>query len=256
MGATQASAFGRSPAQWADRTAGRWFFTAVATVSLLISIAAFGPAIVHPEHRPGTFNWLSVVHGLLYFLWLVIFVVQTLLVQVRKVSIHRTLGTASMFLAAAMVVTGYIAVVAMTRRGFDFSGDLALSTDPLGPINQMIFPLSEAFEFGLLVFAGYIWRRNLASHKRLMLFATIAILPGAFAHFVGYHYPLHAHPWFLNMAVLLSLTVPALYDLIRFHRIHPVSLWVGAGLFSANAAINNYIGASGLWHRVAEWMIR
>jgi hypothetical protein len=256
MGATQASGIRQSPATWADRTAGRWFFTAAASASLLISIASFGPAIVHPEHRPGTFDWLSVVHGLLYFLWLLIFVVQTLLVQVRKVSLHRTLGTASMFLAAAMVVTGYIAVVAMTRRGFDFSGDLALSTDPLGPVSQMIFPLSEAFEFGILVLAGYIWRRNPAAHKRLMLFATIAILPGAFAHFVGYYYPLHAHPWLLNTPVLLVLTVPALYDFIQFRRIHPVSLWVGAGLFTANAAINNWIGASNWWHRLAEWMIR
>jgi hypothetical protein len=44
--------------------------------------------------------------------------------------------------------------VVMTRRGFDLSGDLNLSHDPLGPVGQIIFPLLDIFEFGILVAAG------------------------------------------------------------------------------------------------------
>jgi hypothetical protein len=161
-----------------------------------------------------------------------------------------------MFLAAAMVAAGYAATIAMTRRGFDLSGELYLSTDPFGPIGQMIFPLVDVFEFGILVAAGYFYRRNLPAHKRLMLFATIAILPGAFAHYVGHFYPRHTHPNLIIPMVLVSCASSAVYDLIRFRRIHPVSLWVGGGIFAIDTLCNNLIGPSATWHRFAEWLIR
>jgi hypothetical protein len=66
--------------------------------------------------------------------------------------------------------------------GFDLSGDLKLSHDPLGPVGQIIFPLLDIIEFGVLVAAGFFYRRRAAIHKRIMLFATLAMLPAPFAH--------------------------------------------------------------------------
>jgi hypothetical protein len=243
-------------APWIDHTAGRWFYAAIAALCILISTAAFGPSMADTSNRLGSATWLSVTHGILFFAWLVIFLVQTLLVQTKKVAIHRTLGTATMFLAAAMVVVGYCAAIAMTRRGFDLSGDLGLPTDPLGPVGQIIFLLVDIIEFGILVAAGYIYRRNLAAHRRLMLLATMAIMPGSFAHVLGHFVPRHTHPGLIIPLVLTSCAVSAVYDLVRFHRIHPVSLWIGGGMFGIDTLCYNIIGPSAAWHRFAAWLIR
>jgi len=253
---THMSTTNQEKRSWTDRTAGRWFYTAIAAAAMLISLAAFVPSMADTSSRPGGASLLSVTHGILFFAWLVIFLAQTLLVQVRKVSIHRTLGTASMFLAAAMVITGYFAAVAMTRRGFDLSGDLNLPGDVLGPHGQIIFLLVDIIEFALLVAAGYIWRRNIAAHRRLMLFATLAILPGSFAHVIGHFSADHTHSRLIIPFVAVSCAVSAVYDLIRFRRIHPVSLWVGLAIFTIDGFCNNHLGPSVGWHHFVDWLVR
>ena len=244
------------PRTWTDRTAGRWFYAAMAAAAVLITIGSFTPSIAQPANRLGGYTWLSVTHGILFSAWLIIFLIQTLLVQTKKIAIHRTLGTASMFLAAAMVLFGYMAQITMTRRGFDLSGDLGIKNYLTGPLGQMLFPLLDIFEFGILVAAGYVYRRNLAAHKRLMLFATMAILPGSFAHIIGHYAVLRAHPNLIIPMVALSLAISGLYDLIRFHRIHPVSFWIGGGMFGIDTLCNNIIGPSAAWHRFAAWLVR
>ncbi|HXB62215.1 MAG TPA: hypothetical protein VNU94_05120 [Acidobacteriaceae bacterium] len=243
-------------APWTDHTAGRWFYAAMAAAAVLITLGSFTPSIAYPKHRLGGYTWLTVTHGILFATWLVVFLVQTLLVRGRKISLHRTLGTASLFLAAAMIVFGYMAQIVMTRRGFDFSGDLGVKNYPIGPLGQMLFPLLDILEFGILVAAGYFYRRNIAAHKRLMLFATAAILPGSFAHIVGHYAVLRAHPNSIIPMVALSLAASAIYDLLRFHRIHPVSFWIGGGMFGIDTLCNNIIGPSAAWHRFAAWLIR
>jgi hypothetical protein len=224
----------------------------MAVACILISIASFGPSIADQSHRLGGFTILAAAHGILFSAWLLVFLAQTLLVQTGRIKLHRTLGTASMCLAAAMVVLGYTAAIAMTRRGFDLSGDLSLSTDKLGPVNQIIFPLLDILEFGILIIAGYLYRRSPAIHKRLMLFATVAILPAPFAHFLGH---MHLKQGLVVPFILASLAASGIYDLIRFRRIHPVSLVLGILLFVIDNLCAIVIGPSAAWHRFATWLI-
>lgn len=252
MDAAQASAATR----WSDRSAGRWFYASMAIACIVFSIAAFGPSILNPVARLGSFTFIVAAHGIVFFVWLFIFLIQTLLVQTRKINIHRALGTASIFLAAVMVVLGYVTAIAMTRRGFDLSGDLGLKNDPLGPVGQIIFPLLDIFEFGILVAAGYLYRRRSDFHRRLMLFATIAMMPAPFAHFFGHSVVLRTRGGFVVIPIAISLASSAVYDFIRFRRIHPVSLWLGSALLILDVLCAAVIGPSAIWHRFADWLIR
>ncbi len=244
-----------SPGRWVDKTTDRWFYAGMAVVFILIAIASFAPSIADPENRLGSLTWVVAAHGSVFFAWLLIFLAQTLLVQTGRVAIHRSLGTASMFLAAAMVVLGYVTTIEMTRRGFDLSGDLGLNSDPLGPVGQMIFPLLDVFEFGILVAAGYWYRRRSDIHKRLMLFAVIAMLPAPFAHFIGHSPLLRTHGAVVIIPIAISLAASGIYDFIRFRRIHPVSLWLGIALFVIDNLCAVVIGPSAAWRRFAEWLI-
>lgn len=246
---------GSQRSRWADKQSGHWFYTSMATACLLVSIAAFTPAIIYPDHRLGTSSWLVAAHGSLFFLWLIVFLAQALLIKRHSYRTHRRVGTASASLAVAMVAVGYVTVIAMTRRGFDFSGDLDLAHDPLGPVNQMIFPLLDIVEFALLIAAGYALRRKSDYHKRLMLFATIALLPAPFAHFIGHVPSLKAHAVIVVIPVFFSLVASAVYDLVAFRRVHPVSLWIGLGMFILDNLSATVIGHSVLWTRVAQKLV-
>ncbi|RZU39423.1 hypothetical protein [Edaphobacter modestus] len=251
MNTTQTLTAGR----WVDKTADRWFYAGMAVVFILISIASFAPSIVNPENRLGPLTWLVAAHGIVFFAWLLIFLVQSLLIQTGRVAIHRRLGTASMFLAAGIVVLGYVTTIVMARRGFDLSGDLGAKSNPLGIAGQTIFPLGNLFEFGILVAAGYWYRRQSDIHKRLMLFAIVVLMPAPFAHFIGHSPLLRTHPAAAILPIALSLAASGIYDLIRFRRIHPVSLWVGIALFAIGNLSAFVIGPSAAWRRFAEWLI-
>ena len=246
---------GRQVSRWLSKQSDHWFYPGMAIACLITSIAAFAPAIVYSNQRLGSSSGLVIAHGGLFFLWLVLFLVQTLLIRHGSYRAHRQLGTASALLAASMIVVGYAATIAMTRRGFDFSGDLDLKHDPLGPVNQMIFPLLDIAEFGLLVVAGYVFRRRSDYHKRLMLFATLALLPAPFAHFIGHVPALKAHGTVVVLFIFISLAASAVYDLIAYRRVHPVSLWLGLGMFVLDNLSATVIGPSHLWTRIAQALI-
>jgi hypothetical protein len=251
MNATQVSIPNRS----IDRSAGRWFYAFMAAVAVGISIVAFAPSIAYPAGRLGPLTPLAMIHGFVFFAWLMVFLTQTILVETRKIDIHRTLGTASMVLAAGMIVVGYETTVALARRGYDLSGDLGgkPGAGGLNVLGQMIFPLSDIFMFAVLIAAGYIYRRRAAAHKRLMLFATLTLMPAPFGHLIGHFAVLRSHSLIIVPLIAISLGLSAVYDRIFLGRIHPLSLWLAISIF----VIDNVcavVAPSAAWQQIAGWL--
>lgn len=239
------------PRSWVDRTPTRWFYFLAAVMFLAIAAASFGPSAADRSHALAPFTWLIIVHAISLVLWLILFVVQTFLVQTKSFRLHRRLGTASMLLAAIVVVLGYATAVAMLRRGFDISGELGGRMSADKEAQGFLFPVLDITEFGLLVMAGYFVRYRAAAHKRLMLFATVAMLPAPFAHLVGHNPALGANPAIMLVFLLGSVVASGVYDIVRFRRIHPVSLWLGLGLFVVDLLCAIVVGPSSAWQAIA-----
>lgn len=241
--------------RWIDRTGTRWFYLAAAGAFLLIAVASFGPEILDGSHNLAPYTWLVIAHGASFTAWLIVLVVQTMLIQSGGYAVHRRVGAASMALAALMVVLGYATAIAMVRRGFDITGSLGGRMDRGSQINALIFPLVDIVEFGILVTMGYLWHRTPAAHKRLMLFATVALLPAPFAHFIGHSVSLRAHPAVVLLPIAVTLIATGAYDLVRFRRIHPISLWLGIGLFLVDNLCATIVAPSAAWHEFANWLV-
>jgi len=242
------------PRSWVDRTPTRWFYFLAAVMFLIIAAGSFGPSAADRSHALAPFTWLIIAHAISVVLWLILLIVQTFLIQTRSFLLHRQLGKASMLLAAILVVLGYAAAIAMLRRGFDISGDLGGRMTPAKEAAGFLFPMLDITEFGLLVAAGYFARRRAAAHKRLMLFATVAMLPAPFAHLVGHNPMLGANPAIMLVLLLASVLISAVYDLIRFRRIHPLSLWLGLGLFVVDLLSATVVGPSAAWQAIAAFL--
>src|SRR5712691_5054605 len=102
----------------------RRFYIGMALCTIMIVVLGFAPSIIDASERNAPLTSLVVVHSLVAIIWLALFLAQTTLVAMRRTAIHRRLGIAAVLLALVMVVLGYMAAIAMARRGFDLSGDL------------------------------------------------------------------------------------------------------------------------------------
>jgi len=109
------------------------------------------------------------LHGLVFFGWMALLVTQSLLVNVKNVRLHRSLGTFGIAHAAVLVVLGLL-ITTLSASSPEFSDDgyglMYLS---------LVAPLSFTAIFSLAIRAV----RIPAVHRNLMLLATLGILmPG------------------------------------------------------------------------------
>jgi len=154
----------------------RWFFTGMALAMLVVACAGFVPSLVQTSRRHAPVSSLVGLHGILFFAWLTIFLVQSRLASAGMVAFHRKVGFAAACVLTFMVPLACATTIGMVRRGFDLSGDLRIEGDP---------PAEAALQFGwLLVFsvlmiAALAYRRRPDVHSRLILFANIALMPAA-----------------------------------------------------------------------------
>jgi hypothetical protein len=232
----------------------RWFFTGMAIAMLVTSAVGFMPSLVHTAGRRAPLSLLAAAHGIVFFVWLLVFLVQSRLVATRRVALHRRLGVAAVFLAALMVPLAYATTAAMVRRGFDLSGDLRIDHDPL---YESIFPYGDITIFAVLVIAALAYRRRPEIHKRLMLFANIILMPAPLAHFIGHT------PWLASLPPVIILVPISMFliaavarDYFLKRRIHPLTLALAIFLFLSGPLRAGSIGPSAGWHQFANWLAR
>lgn len=230
----------------------RWFYLAVALVSIMTVLAGFGPAIIETSGRNAPITLLAEAHGIASFTWLLIFLSQATLIATQRTALHRRLGMASAVVAFALVVTGYETTVAMARRGFDLSGDLGFKSHTLS-----IGPLSNLVTFSILVAAGYWYRRQSQIHKRLMVLAILGgLMPAPLAHLIGHSpFPHQMQAVSLLVLILVFLFASAAYDRFSLGRFNRVSLWGAIVIFVWDVVVI-LVGHSAAWHQFGNWLVR
>ena len=241
-----------APTQKAPHAGRTRFYVTMSFVAIAIATAGFLPGLLNSAGRLAPVTPLVAVHGVVSFAWLILFFVQTALVTAGRTDLHRRLGIATAALIIPMIMLGYFSAIAMTRRGFDLSGDLNIKSNPLF---QLIFPLGDLVVFGGLAGAALLFRRRPEVHKRLMLMGVMGpLMVAPVAHFTGHNLRSAPNAFIPIFGVLLL--VPAIYDRIRFGSFHPVTLWGGLAIFFFGNIRATMIGPSTAWHEFAAWLIR
>ena len=244
------------------RAVGRWFFVGMALVMIATSIAGFLPAIIQPATRRAPLTLLAEAHGIAFFMWLFLYLAQSLLVATGRLDLHRTLGMASIVLLAAMIPLGFTTTTAMIRRGFDLSGDQGIGPQADGQTltdapTATVFNFVALLTFLILAVTAISYRRRPAVHKRLMLFASISLMVAPIAH-LGGHIKLSPPTFAAAYTILytLFLLAPIAFDYLTEKRVRFLTTGLAIGLFASQALQAFVIGPSVAWHRLAEWMSR
>jgi len=155
------------------RRAARWFFVRMAGACAFVAFAGFAPTF-WLQLPAGTFvgSPLLHLHGLLFSAWMLFLLLQTTLAASGRVAHHRAWGLIGVSLATAMVLVGFAVAnnVLATRLAAGF-GDRARAFH--------IASTSMITLFGIFVVGAIVCVSRPEVHKRLMLLATISILPPA-----------------------------------------------------------------------------
>ena len=180
------------------------FFPGLALLILGIVLTGFGRSyFLAGMIRANLPNRLVHVHGAVFVSWILLLVVQPWLVAARKVTWHRRLGLLSLILLPAMSVLGVLTLFGLIRRAQPDEGPEMLLVGDLEILTLFVF----------LTCWGLLARRDAASHKRLMILGTIAIMGPAIDRWD------FGIPATLGIIFALPLIVLA-YDLWVLKRVH------------------------------------
>jgi hypothetical protein len=159
------------------------------------------------------------LHGIVFTSWVALFLTQTTLVAANRVDIHRRLGTAGAAIAALMILVGTATAIIRAKM---------VNASPGGPspLAFLTIPLGDMLVFASLAGTGLYFRRRTDVHKRLMLLATISILPAAIARLPFAFIQEAGLLAFFGLADLLIVAC-LIYDRVAHGRFQRATLWGG-----------------------------
>ena len=183
------------------------------------------------------------VHGAMFTAWIVLFAVQASLVAAGRAELHRRIGPFGAVLAFAMVVAGTFGALIAAGRATGFVGI------PVPPLQFLAIPIFDIILFSAFVWLGIAKRRNLQSHKRWMLLATLNLVTAAIARWPGVT-PLGPLAFFgLTDLFVVAL---AIWDFGTRGRLHPATLWGGLLIIGSQPLRLVVSGTEG-WLAFAHW---
>lgn len=180
----------------------------------LVPLIAFPLHAILQPHRLPPMRMELHIHAVSCGMWFMLVIGQSLLISNRKHKIHQKLGWASNGLAVIIVASGVMITVQFYDRTDFFA-----------------FYLGSLVSFGMFALffvCGLVWRRSPAFHRRMMIFATISLMPAALnrvAFLIGFSPGASGPIW-----IVLAMLVPV-YDLITMRRLTTgsvvgIAVWV------------------------------
>jgi len=222
----------------------RMFYMTMAFAILIVIFVGFSRTFyLRPYYFSERLIPLLIVHGTIFSSWIALYVTQTALVASKNTRLHMKLGVASLVIAPLMLLVGtYTALVR------------AKGPSPIPDVNPLAFltiPLGDMLVFGILFSAAYYYRKKLDTHKRLMLLASIALLPAGVArwpfHFIETGGPLV----FYGLADLFILPC-LIFDIVTRGKPHRATV-IGGLLIIVSHPLRLIIGGTHAWIAFATW---
>lgn len=192
----------------------KYFYFCMSLVVATVVVAGFSrtvdASLIHANPARPLLLW---IHGAAFSSWVVLFIAQSGLVRVHKVSVHRFIGWFGAGLAAVMVPLGFVIAVIMAR--FD-----TVVLHQTGADAFLAIPFCDMIVFGTCVGLAIYWRRRPDFHRRLLFIGTCQLLDAGFGRFAflfdhNLFYP------FLDLLIVLGMV----RDLVVEGRVHKVYLY-------------------------------
>jgi len=223
----------------------RLFYPGMVVAIVITVFAGFSRTFyLRPHFQTQPLIPLLVLHGVVFSSWIVLLITQTTLIAAKRTRTHMRLGIAGGVLASLMIIIGTVTALVRANGPSPVPG--------VNPLSFLTIPLGDMLVFAILVGSAFYFRRRADMHKRLMLLATIGILPAAVARlpfaFIQQYGPLA----FFGLSDLFI--VPCLvYDLVTRGRPHRATV-LGGALIVISHPLRLIIGGTHAWLAFATWL--
>jgi hypothetical protein len=223
----------------------KYFYLCMSLLIAAVVVYGFSHTIenklIHGNPRRPILLW---VHAVLFSSWLAFYIAQSVLVRIRNVKLHRTIGWAGVALGTSMVVVGFWVAVVMAR--FDTSQLHRANRDAF-----LIVPLFDIVTFAICFGLAILLRKNPERHRRLMLIATCVLTGAAFGRMPLMHGPLYFYGCVDGLILLGSLR-----DLAVSRRVHTVYMIAIPLLVAAQTAVSQvFLHRTAFWMRIAHGLL-
>jgi uncharacterized membrane protein len=194
---------------------------------------------------------ILLVHIAAFAAWMALLTVQVLLIETRRLALHRKLGLLGLLLLPVMIVSAI---------GAEIYSQRFYSPRFPGNLNFFVAPLMQMIAFGLLAAGAFLRRGDAAAHKRLILLATSIILVAAYNRWWGEALYERFGDGFWGMIVHnfagpdLLILIAMLYDLLTRGRVHRVYLIAAPAILAAELAAS-VIYHSAFWPGVVRSLV-
>jgi hypothetical protein len=203
------------------------FFVVYAIVMLLLVVAGFSRTYyLRPLFSAEQLPIYLQVHGALLTGWFTLFLFQSILIRQRRASTHQLFGVIGCVIAVAVVIITLFTLVnvypflAASGHDIDLAGTARMA--------QIIRDLFLVSAFPVFFTLAVVFRHRSQAHKRLMLLASISLLPAAVGRIFRWPAFSDIPEAPATFAVMLSLIVAvAVHDIVIRKRVHPVVAWGG-----------------------------
>jgi hypothetical protein len=225
------------------------FYVTIALIAAAIVFAGFARTFFfNAFFAHGYLGTLRIVHGTVFSLWLALLLAQTTLVARKRTDIHRRLGVFGFVLAVLMIILGLMMAFNAAKYGFHGAG-----LPP--PLIFVAVPFFDIVVFATLIAAAFYYRRKPEIHKRLIIVATISILPPALARFCLLSPVLmKTLPFSAFLGADLILLGCILFDYSKTKHLQRAWLWGGL-LFFLSFPLRMLIASTTAWQSFARWVI-
>jgi hypothetical protein len=175
--------------------------------------------------------------------WFAGVVIQTTLVATGRTHVHRRLGWVLAALAVAVFVISTFATFDLVPRYRALGADMERLM-AAGTATVVWSDLADLLGFAVFVSIGIALRRQLETHKRLMILATISIVHPAMVRvfaLIGVKNPLAIFAGFGGVLVLIAAV--CLYDITSRRRLHLATL-LGGSLYILSKVVAMFVVAT------------
>jgi hypothetical protein len=222
----------------------RLFYMVMPALMALVVFVGFAPSYyLKSAYGTPALSPLYHLHGLLFTGWMLLMLVQPALVAVRRTDLHRRIGSIGAVLIVAMTVAAYLVSIDIGRRGAAPPGIPALAF--------MLVPLSTVVVFPALAGAALYWKHVPQTHKRLMLIATLELVPAGLGRIPAL---LNTGPLGFFGVTDLFIVAMLAYDRATTGRFHRATIY-GGGFLVASQVARVIIGGTSAWQSFAGWLI-
>lgn len=231
-------------------TVRRSFYLYMALACAAIAFAGFAPTYFFRAFSDlPPLSLRAQIHGAVFSAWMLLVVAQAGLIRADRSSLHRRLGAVGAVLAVLMLWAGTAAALGVVAR-FEATG---FRPHGLAPAAFLSVQLGMLLQFAVFVAVAIGLRRHAEAHKRLMLLATISILPPAVARFHLERYGL-SDAFTSTLLAYLLVVVAMSYDFVRTRRVHAAYVYGGLAMI-AWMLLRPAIGKTDAWQAIARGLL-